>query len=180
MSQEPKLNNIAELKEVRTKERKGTCWYLIRGWSVKFLEKMQHSGGLTSREIADGTQCKMSVATVILQRMKRYNVIERITGWGWRITSDGISFLLSKNNNNNINYINSLQTNKQQTSNSEKVETPERAPSCFSRAFCHIKLFCKEKVFNRKNEATCGGCCSNDTKNFTHKTELWQVVKVST
>src|SRR4030043_2116239 len=97
-------------------------WQKFRGWSIKFLDDLQNSAGKTTRAIADGTFCPVRVAAVILQRMLRYNLIERVENWRWRLTRDGM-FLLSINNNTvNNNNVNTTTTQQQHEDNTKKQE----------------------------------------------------------
>ncbi len=96
-------------------------WQKFRGWSVKFLDDLQNSGGKTTRAIADATFCPARVAAVILQRMWRYNLIEKIENWGWRLTRDGL-FLLSINNNT----VNNKNVNTKITDNKHKDKTKKQ------------------------------------------------------
>ena len=139
-------------------------WQKFRGWSVKFLDDLQNSGGKTTRAIADATFCPARVAAVILQRMWRYNLIEKIENWGWRLTRDGM-FLLSINNNTvNNNNVNTKITDNKHKDNTKKQES---IPSCFSRVSCHIKQLCRDKAYTLKNMVLCQNCVSFDLKNYT-------------
>jgi hypothetical protein len=177
MSEEPKQNNCKnESIEEQPKQRQ---WYRLRGWTVKFLEDLQYSGGKTTREISDATSCKVTVAAVILQRLRQYNVIERIAGWGWKITSDGISYLLSKNNTNNINYINSLLINNKQNNNNKQEKINEKPPSCFTKTYCHIRKLLKHTVYNSKNAFACDGCVLGNSNEYPKNFIGRQAVKIS-
>lgn len=139
-------------------------WQKFRGWSIKFCSDLQNSAGKTTRMISDGTFCPSRVAAVILQRMYRYNLIEKIENWGWRLTQTGM-FLLSINNNTvNNNYVNTKITDNKHNDNTKKQES---IPSCFSRASCHIKQICKDKAYTIKNMVLCHTCVSFDIKNYT-------------
>ncbi len=150
--------------------QKQTQYYKLRGWTVKFLEDLQNSGGKTTREISDATGCKARTAAVILQRLRLYGTIERIVGWGWKITSDGINFLLSKKKNNNNKYVNSWLTEHKQLVNTkaenEKPENPEWIPSCFYRASCHIRSIMKKSVYNSKTSNGCEFCVTRNTHEY--------------
>jgi hypothetical protein len=168
--------NTNEPIEEQPKQRQ---WYKLRGWTVKFLEDLQYSGGKTTREISDATSCKVTVAAVILQRLRQYNVIERITGWGWKITSDGISYLLTKNNNNNINYINSLIINNKHNNNNKQQEKPEKAPSCFTKTYCHIRRLLKKAVYDSKTMFACDGCVMGNSNEYPKNFIGRQAVQIS-
>jgi ribosomal protein S19E (S16A) len=176
MNKQEENINTNELKEEQPKQRQ---WYRLRGWTDKFLEDLQYSGGKTTREISDATNCKVTVAAVILQRLRQYNVIERIAGWGWKITSDGISYLLSKNNTNNINYINSLLINNKQNNNNKQQENIEKPPSCFTKTYCHIRKLLKQTVYNSKNAFVCDGCVMGNSNEYPKNFIGRQAVRIS-
>ncbi len=139
-------------------------WQKFRGWTIKFLDDLQNSAGKTTRAISDATFCGCRVAAVILQRMLRYNLIEKVENWGWRLTHDGM-FLLGINNNSiNNNYVNTTTTQQQHKVNTKKQES---IPSCFHRLSCHIKQLCNDKAYTIKNMVLCHNCVSFDLKNYT-------------
>ncbi len=157
-----------------------TQYYKLRGWTVKFLEDLQHSGGKTTREISDATGCKARTAAVILQRLRLYGTIERIAGWGWKITSDGINFLLSKKNNTNNKYVNSWLTERIQKVNTKAEEQkPEIIPPCFHRASCHIRTIMKKAEYTVKTMMQCDGCVHDNPNNYPKFFMGRQAVKIS-
>jgi hypothetical protein len=176
IAEQPNVSKANTTTEEKPQEKKPVHWEKFRGWTTKFLGDLQYSGGKTTREISDATGCKINVAAVILQRLKRYNVIERVAGWGWRITSDGIGILLWKNNKNNNNYINTSLINNIQTNNSNGTEKQEKPLSCFNSSICHIRRILKETVYNAKTMFECDGCVQKNEneypKNFIGRSEV--------
>ncbi len=79
-------------------------WQKYRGWTLKFLEVLEHSGGMTTREISDRTGCKPRHASIKLSQMLCSGLVEKVEKWGWKITRDGINCLIITNSNNNNNY----------------------------------------------------------------------------
>lgn len=127
-------------------------WQKYRGWKMRILEELEHSGGMTTREISSriGYQCHST--TKRLCEMQRSGFVEKVERWGWRITSNGI-FLLS------LNY---TPTTHQQHSNNTpttlQLEKEEPAPKCFQGKTCHIKQICQDKRYTIKNMDVCLNC----------------------
>ena len=84
-------------------------------------------------------------------------------------------------NNKNIN---TIQTQTQHKVNMKKDEKPikqmENIPSCFEKAYCHIRRFLKNQSFNSKTMMQCGGCVHDDQNNFPKNFIGRQAVKIST
>lgn len=130
-------------------------WQRYRGWTLKILEELEHSGGMTTREISTRIENSCRRVTSTLCRMANQGLVERVERWGWKITRDGI-FLLS------INYANTTTTQQQHNANTMLTqEKEERAPICFYASTCHIKRFCQDKRYIAKNMYQCHGCVWN-------------------
>lgn len=127
-------------------------WQRFRGWKLKILEELEHSGGMTTREVADRIGYSCHATTSRLCEMLRLDLVERIERWGWRITRDGV-FLLQLNYNTNTTQ---LQHNNNTTTT--QLQHNVTAPLCFYAATCHIKRNCQDKSYNLKNAKLCENC----------------------
>ncbi len=125
---------------------------------------------MTTRDISTRTDCKPHMASVILDRMRCSGLVEKIEGWGWRITRDGINCLVITTSNNN-NYVNTISTQHQHNINTtstqyqhtfplenQQQEKEEWIPGCFHMKWCHIKKFSRDKTYNNKTNIHCDGC----------------------
>lgn len=129
-------------------------WQRYRGWKLRILENLEHSGGMTTREISSRIGYPCHSTTNRLCEMQRGGVVEKVERWGWRITSNGI-FLLS------LNY--TTTTTQQQhnlTTTTTQLEKEESAPKCFRAKTCHIKQICKDKRYTVKTRQLCHGTAS--------------------
>jgi len=145
--------SVTGLSDVQLRE-----WQRYRGWTIKILEELEHSGGKTTREISTGTGCRCATSKDILRRMLKVDLVERVERWGWRITVTGV-FLLS------INYGYTSAT--QQLHNSDTTATQEKeepAPSCFHAKSCHIKKICDDKRYTSKTMMVCLDCVWNNPR----------------
>lgn len=126
-------------------------WQRYRGWTMRILEELEHSGGLSTRAISDAIGYKCVYTGNLLRRMLNITLVERVERWGWRITRDGI-FLLS------LNY--ACTTHTHHTHNACTTHTQEKsepAPMCFALPTCHIKHICQDKRYTKRNMALCNG-----------------------
>lgn len=133
-------------------------WQRYRGWTIKILEELEHSGGMTTRAISDRTGCNCKLATTNLCRMLKQDLVERVDRWGWRITVTGY-FLLSLSLNHT--------TTTQQPHNNHTTTTQEQeetAPDCFHAKTCHIKQICQDKRYTMKTMSVCLNCVWNDPR----------------
>jgi hypothetical protein len=179
--QEENINTKIESKEKQNHYQK------YRGNSLRILEELEHSGGLTTRQISDAILGNARVIAVTIQRLVYRCVIEKVENWGWKINATGLKILAIFNkkdittNNKNVNTIQTQTQHKVNMKNGEEpIKQTENIPSCFSLATCHIKTCLKKTVYNLKTMFMCDSCCQNDSKNFVHKSQLWQAVKIST
>ncbi len=69
-------------------------WQRFRGWTIRILEELEHSGGLTYAQLAERTFCRRIDVRQYCLRLYRSCCIEPLEKWGWKITTDGV-FLLS-------------------------------------------------------------------------------------
>jgi hypothetical protein len=133
-------------------------WQRYRGWTIKILEELEHSGGMTTREISDRTGCRCHTTATILGRMMHSDLVEKVERWGWRITRDGLVLL-------SINYVNTTTTQQQHNVNTTSTqEKSEPVPACFRVATCHIKQICQDKGYTRKNMVLCQYCVWYDPR----------------
>lgn len=141
--------HIRRLASDQLSDAKLREWQRYRGWTLKILEELEHSGGMTTREISDRIGSRCTVAGAVLFRMLNTSLVERVERWGWRITRDGV-FLLS------LNYHNTTITQPQHNHNTTITEEKEEpAPPCFRLATCHIKRICQDKRYTLKNMTLC-------------------------
>lgn len=156
-------------------------WQKYRGYSIRILQELEHSGGKTTRMISDGIGCRCVAATNILCRMLKIGLVERVERWGWRITRDGI-FLLSLSLNTTTTsqqHHNNTTTTSQDVSGTfqayqrgetvmPKQELPqetEAGPRCYQATTCHIRRLCKDKRYTLSNqERVCQTCIHDDTR----------------
>jgi hypothetical protein len=90
---EENINTKTEQKEKQDHYQK------YRGNSLKILETLENSGGMTTRAISDAILGNARVIAVTIQRLVNRCVIENVENWGWRINCNGLkilSFLLKK------------------------------------------------------------------------------------
>jgi len=140
-------------------------FYKFRGHTIEILNELRYSAGMTPRYIANAILAKVRVTSVVLQRMKRYGVIEKIEGFGWRITAAGIEvlkFLSGISNNNNVN---TSHTHDKQKVKPEKEIKP---PICYARSYCPIQRYWKDKSYSEKARlSVCETCAQNEPENYT-------------
>lgn len=133
-------------------------WQKYRGWKMRILEELEHSGGLTTREISSRIRYPAHSTTNRLSEMLRSGFVERVERWGWRITRNGI-FLLS------LNYTTTIpQQHHNNTTTLPQLEQEESAPLCFQGKTCHIKQICHDKRYTTKNMDVCLNCVWYDPR----------------
>lgn len=133
-------------------------WQKYRGWKMRILEELEHSGGLTTREISSRINYPCHYITNRLCEMQRDGLVEKVERWGWRITSNGI-FLIT------LNY--TTTTTQQQHYNNTTttlLTIEESAPLCFRGKTCHIKQICQDKRYTIKNMSVCLNCVWYDPR----------------
>src|SRR5450759_4299611 len=179
--QEENINTQTEQKEKQDHYQK------YRGNSLKVLEQLENSGGLTTRQISDGILGNARVIAVTIQRLVHRCVIEKVENWGWRINCNGLKILSifsKKDITTNNKDVNTIQTQTQHKVNMKKDEKPikqmENTPSCFEQAYCHIRRFLKNPVFNTKTMMQCNGCVQLNTNDYRKNIYSAQAVKIST
>lgn len=143
---------IQNLKQPQVSAVKLREWQRYRGWKIRILSELEHSGGMSTRDISTRIGYQVINTGNRLREMLRSGLIERVERWGWRITLDGV-FLLS------IQYATTLQ---QQCNNNattlQQQEKKEPAPSCFHAPTCHIKQLCQVKKYTIKTRVVCQHC----------------------
>jgi hypothetical protein len=175
--QEENINTKTEQKEKQDHYQK------YRGNSLKILETLENSGGMTTRQISDAILGNARVIAVTIQRLVHRCVIEKVENWGWRINCNGLKILSIFNkkdittNNKNVN---TIQTQTQHKVNMKNEKTMENIPSCFEKAYCHIRRFLKNPVFNSKTMMQCDGCVQYNPNNYPKNISSSQAVKIST
>jgi len=179
--QEENINTKIESKEKQDHYQK------YRGNSLLILEQLENSGGMTTRAISDAILGNARVIAVTIQRLVHRCVIEKVENWGWRINCNGLKILQIFNkkdittNNKNVN---TIQTQTQHNVNMKNDTTTEtindNIPSCFEKAYCHIRRFLKNPVFNTKTMMQCNGCVQFNTNNYCKNISSAQTVKIST
>jgi hypothetical protein len=60
------------------------------------------------------------------------------------------------------------------------IKQMENIPSCFEQAYCHIRRFLKNPVFNTKTMMQCNGCVQLNTNDYRKNIYSAQAVKIST
>lgn len=143
---------IQNLKQPQLSAVKLREWQRYRGWTIKILAELEHSGGMTISQISNGVQHRRAVLRKYIPRMVKINLIEPVDRWGWRITTDGLLLLLLQTRNTN----GTEQEHFGNTSGTQEKEEP--APSCFRAATCHIKRICRDKRFTPKTMTLCQNC----------------------
>lgn len=127
-------------------------WQKYRGWKLRILEELEHSGGMTTREISTRIGYGAARTTDTLCKMLRSGLVEKIEGWGWRITRDGV-FLI------NINYTATIQPqHSHNTATIQPEEKSEPAPKCFQSPTCHIKRAYTKEGYTTKTSMLCLNC----------------------
>jgi hypothetical protein len=180
MNQEENINTKTEQKEKQDHYQK------YRGNSLLILETLEHSGGLTTRQISDAILGNARVIAVTIQRLVHRCVIEKVENWGWKINRNGLKILeiFNKkdvtNNNKNVNTTTTQQQQMVNMKNGEKpIKQPDNIPSCFEKAYCHIRRFLKNPVFNSKTAMKCHECVHDTPNNYPKNFSSWQTVKIS-
>lgn len=77
-------------------------WQRFRGWTIRILEMLQNSGGMTVKELAEKLFHRKSDIREYCWRLYRAGCIEPLEKWGWKITPDGVFLLSIQTNNTNI------------------------------------------------------------------------------
>ncbi len=139
-------------------------WQLYRGLTIEILTELEHSGGMTTRDISTRINKTCDYTSNKLCKMLRGGLVERIEKWGWRITRDGINLI-------NINYSPKPCTNPTRTIptpypndnntfplENQKAKKEEHIPGCFHEKFCHIRRISKNKIYDDKTSRLCDGC----------------------
>lgn len=178
--QEENINTQTEQKEKQDHYQK------YRGNSLLILEQLEHSGGLTTRQISDAILGNARVIAVTIQRLVNRCVIEKVEKWGWRITVTGLKVLSIFNKTTTTTTtknVNISITQQQQIVNMKKETTTkeqkENVPSCFEKTYCHIRRFLDNPVFNSKTAKKCNECVHDDPNNYPKNISSWQAVKIS-
>jgi hypothetical protein len=158
-----------------------------RGNSLLILEQLEHSGGMTTRAISDAILGNARTIAVTIQRLVHRCVIEKIEHWGWKINCNGLKILSIFNKSTTTTTtknVNTIQTQTQHKVNMKKETTTgttiENTPSCFAKAYCHIRRFLKNPVFNSKTMMQCDGCVHDNPNNYPTNFSSRQAVKIST
>lgn len=147
--------NRAILAEISLSSSKYREWQRYRGWKLKILEELEHSGGMTTREISTRVGYSAVLTSNTLCKMVRSGLVEKVERWGWKITRDGITCIT-------INYSSTTYTQHNLNSTTSLPQEKEQpAPICFNASTCHIKRFCSDKRFISKNTYQCDGCTWN-------------------
>jgi hypothetical protein len=60
------------------------------------------------------------------------------------------------------------------------IKQMENIPSCFEKAYCHIRRFFKNQSFNSKTMKQCDGCVHDSINNYPKNFIGRQAVKIST
>jgi hypothetical protein len=180
MNQEENINTKIESREKQDHYQK------YRGHSLEVLETLEHSGGMTTRQISDAILGNARVIAVTIQRLVHRCVIEKVENWGWKINVNGLKILSIFNkkdittNNKNVNTTTTQQQHKvNMKKETTTKEQTENVPSCFKKAYCHIRRFLDNPVFNSKTAKTCNECVHDDPNNYPKNLSSWQVVKIS-
>jgi hypothetical protein len=178
--QEENINTKIESKEKQDHYQK------YRGNSLLILEELEHSGGLTTRQISDAILGNARVIAVTIQRLVHRCVIEKVENWGWKINRNGLKILEIFNKSTTTTTtknVNISTTQQQHDVNMKKekqpIEQTENVPSCFEKAYCHIRRFLKNPIFNSKTMMQCDGCLHDDPNNFPKNFIGRQAVKIS-
>ena len=178
--QEENINTKTEQKEKQDHYQK------YRGNSLKILETLENSGGMTTRAISDAILGNARVIAVTIQRLVNRCVIEKVENWGWRINCNGLKILsifIKKDITTNNKNVNTIQTQTQHKVNMKIDEKPikqmENIPSCFEKAYCHIRRFLKNQSFNSKTMMQCNGCVHNNQNNSPKNFIGRQAVEIS-
>jgi hypothetical protein len=141
---------------------------------------------LTTRQISDAILGNARVIAVTIQRLVHRCVIEKVENWGWRINRNGIKILEifnKKDTTTTTKNVNISTTQQQHVVNmkndKEPIKQTENTPSCFEKAYCHIRRFLKNPVFNSKTMMQCDGCVQYNTNNYPKNFIGRQAVKIS-
>jgi hypothetical protein len=105
-----------------------------------------------------------------------------VENWGWRINCNGLKILsifIKKDITTNNKNVNTIQTQTQHKVNMKNETTMENIPSCFEKAYCHIRRFLKNPVFNSKTMMQCGGCVHDTPNNYPKNFTSVQAVRIS-
>jgi hypothetical protein len=179
--QEENINTQTESKEKQDHYQK------YRGNSLLILEQLENSGGLTTRQISDAILGDARVIAVTIQRLVHRCVIEKVENWGWRINRNGMKILEifnKKDTTTTTKNVNISTTQQQHVVNMKNDKEPlkqtENIPSCFEKAYCHIRRFLKNPVFNSKTMMQCNGCVQFNTNDCRKNISSVQAVKIST
>jgi hypothetical protein len=61
----------------------------------------------------------------------------------------------------------------------QPIKQTENIPSCFEKAYCHIRRFMKDPIFNSKTAMKCNECIHDNPNNYPKNFTSWQVVNIS-
>jgi hypothetical protein len=181
------MNKQQENTNTQTEQKEKQDHYQkYRGNSLLILEELEHSGGRTMRSISDALLGNARVISTTIQRLLHRCLIDRVENWGYKINCNGLKVLsifnkkdITYNNKNN----NISTTTTTQDVNMKKVsvtETPmENIPSCFKRAYCHIRRLLHSDRYNTETSKLCSSntaqCVHFNLDNFSSR----QAVKIS-
>lgn len=151
-------------------------WQRYRGWKIRILEELEHSGGMTTRNISDRIGYRCHSTTNRLVEMQRVNLVERVERWGWRITRDGLvvlsinyttsspqqhhNFTTTSPQHDVSGTLHTHTTPKNRETRCESIEEIGTGPACFQAETCHIKRICKDKRYTLRNMKLCHGTAS--------------------
>lgn len=156
-------------------------WQKFRGWKLRILEDLEHSGGKTTRSISDGIGRCCHVVETRLCEMIADGLVERVERWGWRITLDGIQLLQLQTSTTIAQQQHGKSTGiaRQDVSGTfqahsgGEIAMPQQispqemnaGPPCFQAMTCHIKRLCKDKRYTLTNqERVCSTCIHDDLR----------------
>ena len=143
-----------------------------RGHSLRILEELENSGGMTTRQISDAILGNARVVAVTIQRLVNRCVLEKVENWGYKITVTGLKILsiFNKTTTTTTNNVNTTTTQQQHDVNMKNVNETEKPleiiPSCFKEAYCHIRRILHQEEYTTKNSERCPNCTSFMTNPF--------------
>lgn len=149
-----------------------------RGWKIRILEELQHSGGMTTREISTRIDYPCHSTVNRLVEMHDRGFVEKVERWGWKITLDGVNLLsLNYTTTTPQQHHNITTTLPQLDVNGEFPLQNEKKPSlvfdfaveiekpaCYENTTCHIKQLCRDPGYSLKNRELCPNCVWNTSK----------------
>ncbi len=69
-------------------------WQRFRGWTIRILKELEHSGGMTVAEIAERVDNRRVDVKEYCRRLRMSGAVDYAEKWGYKITSTG-TFILS-------------------------------------------------------------------------------------